>query len=327
LADAEAGRFGVVIVYRLDRIGRKLVVIVDAHERLQEAGVALRSATEPIDTSNPSGRLIFQMLASFAEYERETIGERSRDGLHRAFRNGKHTGRVPFGYKLGEDNQSLVVVPEEAEVVRAIIANIANGSSLYSETTRLNDEGIPAPGWRYGSGERKHGASWPSSTVARIIHNHAYSGVHEVQTANGVIERPCPTIVEPALQRQAEQALVANRHRASARRKNTRRYLLSGLVRCNICGYTCGGHGTTRRGKTYSYYGCMSAYRPELGTASLPPHKAPRMSAPWLEALVWSDVRRFLENPGEVLERIRGQFEGDAGGPSWRSGSRPSRGG
>jgi len=70
LEDAQAGRFDAVLVYKLDRLGRSLLVIVDAHDRLQAAGVALKSATEPIDTFTPSGRLIFQMLASFAEYER-----------------------------------------------------------------------------------------------------------------------------------------------------------------------------------------------------------------------------------------------------------------
>ena len=89
LEDAKEGKFSTLLVYRLDRLGRSLLVTVDAHDRLQACGVALKSATEPIDTSNPSGRLIFQMLASFAEYERETIGERTRAGLHRAFRNGK----------------------------------------------------------------------------------------------------------------------------------------------------------------------------------------------------------------------------------------------
>src|SRR5919107_5150135 len=77
LHDAKEGRFKTVLVYRLDRLGRSLLVIVDAHDRLQELGVSLRSGTEPIDTSTPSGRLIFQMLASFAEYERETIRERT----------------------------------------------------------------------------------------------------------------------------------------------------------------------------------------------------------------------------------------------------------
>jgi site-specific DNA recombinase len=91
LEDAKEGKFSTLLVYRLDRLGRSPLVIVDAHDRLQASGVAVKSATEPIDTSNPSGRLIFQMLASFAEYERETIRERTRAGLHRAFGGGKHT--------------------------------------------------------------------------------------------------------------------------------------------------------------------------------------------------------------------------------------------
>src|SRR5829696_9663608 len=109
LEDAEEGKFGALLVYRLDRLGRSLLVIVDAHDRLQEAGVALRSATEPIDTSTPSGRLIFQMLASFAEYERGIIRERTQAGLHRAYKDGKHTGRIPCGYRLAPDESGLEI--------------------------------------------------------------------------------------------------------------------------------------------------------------------------------------------------------------------------
>jgi site-specific DNA recombinase len=65
LEDARVEKFGMVLVYRLDRIGRTLLVVIDAHDRLAGAGVALKSATKPIDTASPAGRLIFQMLASF----------------------------------------------------------------------------------------------------------------------------------------------------------------------------------------------------------------------------------------------------------------------
>src|SRR5918992_5150788 len=133
LEDAKGGGFGAVLVYRLDRLGRSLLVIVDAHDRLEEAGVAMRSGTEPIDTSNPSGRLIFQMLASFAEFERASIRERTQAGLHRALRNGKFSGRIPYGYRLTEGGKGLDVVEQEAEIVRSIFKNIAEGSSLYGE--------------------------------------------------------------------------------------------------------------------------------------------------------------------------------------------------
>jgi site-specific DNA recombinase len=155
LADSKAGAFDIVLVYKLDRIGRSLLVVVDAHDRLGEADVALRSATEPIDTSTAAGRLIFQMLASFSEFERATITERSRDGLHRAFKNGKQLGCIPFGYDISEADSAFVVVEDEARIVREIIANVAAGSTLYCEAKRLNDEGVPSPGRKYRGSPRK----------------------------------------------------------------------------------------------------------------------------------------------------------------------------
>lgn len=308
LEDAQAGKFETLLVYRLDRLGRSLLVIVDAHDRLQAAGVSLRSATEPIDTSNPSGRLIFQMLASFAEYERESIVERTRAGLHRAYRNGKHTGRIPYGYRLDEDAR-LEVVAVEAAIVREIITNIAEGSTLYGEAKRLNDAGVPSPGWRYGTGERKPGRSWSVNTISNIIHQPAYSGTHEVKINGGKdrIAREAPAIMEPGLQEKALSRLEENKRYSGG--KEGRKYLLAGLVKCVACGFACTGHTTASKGKKYHYYRCLNRKTEQLPKG--PPHRGPCLSAPWLEDLVWQDVKQFLENPGEVLERVREQLKGD----------------
>jgi site-specific DNA recombinase len=189
-------------VAQVYRLGRSLLVIVDAHDRLQAFGVALKTATEPIDTSNPSGRLIFQMLASFAEYERETIRERTRAGLHRAFRSGRHFGVVPYGYRA-DDQGRLQVVPEEAKIVREIVSNVAEGSNLYAEAKRLNDLGVPTPGWRYGSRAKRAGSKlWSVMTVSNIVRQSAYSGIHKVRANGGkdIIEQPVPPILdEPGL--------------------------------------------------------------------------------------------------------------------------------
>src|SRR5918994_283011 len=251
LEDVRAEKFETLLVYRLDRLGRSLLVIVDAHDRLQVAGASLRSATEPIDTSNPSGRLIFQMLASFAEYERETIRGRTRAGLPPAFRGGRHFGAVPYGYRA-DDQGRLQVVPEEAKIVREIVSNVAEGSTLYAEAKRLNDLGVPTPGWRYGSGKKRPGSKlWSVMTVSNIVRQPAYSGVHRVKTNVGkdVIEQPVPVVVEPGLQERAMAVLEENsRYR---NRKNDRRYLLRSLVRCATCGGACTGHNSSRRGKKY----------------------------------------------------------------------------
>jgi hypothetical protein len=118
-----------------------------------------------------------------------------------------------------------------------------------------------------------------------------------------IIEQPVPVVVEPDLQERAIATLKENKN--YPKRKNDRKYLLRSLVRCAICGGACTGHNSSRRGKKYYYYACRAAKTYNFGAA--PPHKPSFVSAEWLEELVWSDVRRFLENPGEVLDRLREQ--------------------
>ncbi len=126
------------------------------------------------------------------------------------FRNGKHSERIPYGYRLRPDESGLEVVKEEAAVVRQILANVAGGSTLYAESKRLNGEGAHSPGWRFMSGERKYGVAWSPSTIATIVHQSAYSGIHRVKIDNGYIEREVPPIAEPGLQNRAEAALQTN---------------------------------------------------------------------------------------------------------------------
>jgi site-specific DNA recombinase len=305
LEDAKEGKFGAVLVYKLDRLGRSLLVIVDAHDRLQEAGVALRSATEPIDTSTPSGRLILQMLASFAEYERGTIRERTQAGLHRAYRNGRQTGVVPYGFTIAEDG-SFVIVEGEARIVAQIFEKIAAGATLYSEAKRLNDLAVPPPGFRYRSGKRTPSKQWGPPTIRNLIHQRAYSGTHEVKINGGkdLISREVPAIVTPKLQERAVKALAENKRYSGG--KKHRDYLLTGLVTCETFGCACTGRTHIARGKQYPYYKCSDDH--VLRSHRGPTHQAPYVNATWLEGLVWDDVKRFLENPGEVLERIREQL-------------------
>ena len=309
LKDAKEGKFATLLVYRLDRLGRSLLVIVDAHDRLQVAGVALKSATEPIDNSNPSGRLIFQMLASFAEYERETIAERTRAGLHRAHRNGRHMGPVPFGYRADDNGAGhLVIVPEEADMVREVISNVANGSSLYAEARRLNGLGVRPPSWKYAYTKKRPAASrWRAPTIRVIVRQSAYCGVHKVKLSTGeVVEQEVPAIVESELQERALARLEENRRYSGGRAH--RNYLLSGLITCAKCGSSCSGRTISSRGKKYPYYKCNDDHAERLHRA--PRGHAPYVRAEWLEETVWADVRRFLENPGEVLERVHAQGVG-----------------
>lgn len=305
----ETAGFDTVLVYKLDRLGRSLMVVVDAHDRLEALGISLRSATESIETTTPSGRLIFQMLASFAEFERGTIRERTQAGLHRALRSGKMPGRIPYGYDIGEDGL-MALVPEEAEVVREIIENIASGSTLYREAKRLNDSGLPAPGMRYRGRERKHGEKWSPTTIHNIIHQNAYGGLHRAKLYDGKehVDREVPAIVPPDTQEAARQSLSKNKARYN--RATDRKYLLSGLVKCEVCGSACVGHPTTSKGKKFYYYICADD-RPGKREKA-PAGHAPYVRAEKLEDAVWQDVRKFLSNPGAALGKLQ-QRQGGAG--------------
>src|SRR5215207_6808058 len=134
IVDAEAGQFGVVLVYRIDRLGRSLRSLLDAHDALDGLGVAIKSATEPFDTSSPIGSFLFQLLASLAELEKSTIAERTSLGRNLVANAGGYTGGpIPLGYDLDEHNRLIVsrrLVPEvgmtEAELIRDIFQRIAS---------------------------------------------------------------------------------------------------------------------------------------------------------------------------------------------------------
>ncbi len=131
-------------------------------------------------------------------------------------------GAIPYGYRTDEHGH-LQIVPEEAVVVRRIIEAVADGSTLYAEAKRLNDLGDPTPGWRYGSGKRRPGSTlWSVTTVSNIVHQHAYSGTHEVKINGGadIIEQAVPAIVDAALQERAQTTLTENK------RYPDRKYLL-----------------------------------------------------------------------------------------------------
>jgi len=245
------------------------------------------------------------MLASFAEFEKETISERTSAGKRRAYRNGVQPGLIPYGYDIAEDG-SFVVVEEEAATVRDIIHNIAEGATLFSEAKRLNLQGLLSPGKKYRSRPRQHGTTWTPMAISRIVGRSAYSGTHVIHSSTGEIEREVPSIVPEQLQ-EAAIARLGNNKRYSGGRP-VRKYLLRGLITCAKCGWRYSGLSRKRDDRYHFKYTC-----PAATTRRFDPHVqrggCPWLDALWLENLVWQDIRGFVENPGEVLERVKEQME------------------
>lgn len=121
---AQLKRGDTLIVWRLDRLGRSLIGLVQLIDELGKRGVEFISLAESIDTSSPGGRLVFHMMAALSEFERSLISERTRAGMDAARRQGRHLGRPPS------------LTPED--VLEAQIAVLHDGADLKEIAERFN---------------------------------------------------------------------------------------------------------------------------------------------------------------------------------------------
>jgi site-specific DNA recombinase len=121
LLDAvKAHQYDVVVICKLDRLGRntrQILAIVE--DNFTKNGVRLVSIAEGLDPTTPAGGLMLTMLAGLAEFERKQIGERTRSGMAEARKQGKHTGRVGFGWQMNENGEAVPVPEEQRELRRA----------------------------------------------------------------------------------------------------------------------------------------------------------------------------------------------------------------
>ena len=166
-----------LLVYRLDRLARSVSHFMGLWEELEAYGCAFVSASEQLDTSTPTGRLLVQMLAAFAELERATIAQRLMAGKAEAARAGASLCGRPaaFGYTYNEAG-ALTVDRAEAEVVCMLFEEFNAGASLRSLAAKLNGAGLASP----------NGGTWHAQTVKRVLANGTYAGLlqwaeHEVQ--------------------------------------------------------------------------------------------------------------------------------------------------
>lgn len=103
----DRGAVDMIIVAKLDRLTRSVKDLADLLEKLNRRGVALVSVAESLDTSSAAGRLVLNIMTAVSQWEREAIGERTRDAMSHKRANGERVGSVPFGFKLAVDGKHL----------------------------------------------------------------------------------------------------------------------------------------------------------------------------------------------------------------------------
>ena len=139
LDDCASGKVDIVVVYKIDRLSRSISDFADLTKKFDEWGVSFCAVTQDINTATSAGRMMVNILITFAQYEREVIGERIRDKFAASKRKGMWMGGiVPIGYKT--EDRRLVVVPEKADIVRRIFRRYAETQSPKAVARELNDK-------------------------------------------------------------------------------------------------------------------------------------------------------------------------------------------
>ncbi len=175
LADVRAGTIDIVLVYKVDRLTRSLADFAKLIELFDVHGVSFVSVTQSFNTSSSMGRLTLNVLLSFAQFERELIGERVRDKIAASKRKGMWVGGpVPLGYAAVD--KKIRVVPAEAEAVRTIFARYLQLGSVRVLAEDIDRRGIRSKPRRLSDGRTIGGGRFGVGALAHLLRNRFYIG-------------------------------------------------------------------------------------------------------------------------------------------------------
>ncbi len=284
LADIERGLIDVVVVYKIDRLSRALMDFAKLVEVFDANNVTFVSVTQSFNTTTSMGRLTLNILLSFAQFEREVIGERIRDKVAASRARGIWMGGfVPLGYDARD--RRLIVNEAEAALVRRIFEGFAQTESGTKLVQALRAEGATT----------KRGRPFTKSDVYRVLSNRTYLGeaMHKGKSHPG----EHAAIVPQALWNAAHALLtISPRARANRTRCQTPA-LLRGLIFDSDGRAMSPTHTRGRRGQRYRYYVSQSVLK---GSAADGPAIA-RISAGEIEGIVIAQLRGLLRQPEIVL--------------------------
>jgi site-specific DNA recombinase len=297
--DIQRGHVDAIVVVKLDRLSRSLSQFLQLMEFFEEHHIAFCAVTQQINTASSAGRLLVNVLMSFAQFEREIGSERTREKIHAARKKGRYIGgHPPLGYDIDKATHRLVVNPDEAQMIRELFDLYLEHQSLLAVVQEANARGWRRKSWQTTRGIERVGARFEKVYLQRLLINPLYIGQVTLKgkTFPGLHE----AMVREDTFHQVQDLLQANRREKNPAKHNKHGALLRGLLRCNLCG--CGlSHTFTRRGvKLYRYYLCTTVTKQGRSACA-----SPQIPAGDLEAQVVSEIRRQVKEPASLQELLR----------------------
>ena len=296
LADVEAGKIDSVITYKVDRLSRSLLDFARIIGIFEKHHVSFVSITQQFNSATSMGRLVLNVLLSFAQFEREIISERTRDKIAATRRKGKWSGGFPvLGYDVDKEVLRLVVNPKEAARVRTIFELYLKHQGLLPVVRELERRGWRTKAWVTRKGRKMGGQVFTKTKLHALLTNPIYAGKLRYKTE--VHKGEHAAIVDPVKWQKVQELLRCNRNKCLAER-NSSGAILKGLLHCRPCGCAMTPNYASKGGKRYRYYVCSNALK--RGWDHCPSQSVP---AGGMEEIVMEQVSKVSQD-SERLKKI-----------------------
>lgn len=297
LTDVSAGKVDVIVLYKIDRLTRSLTDFSKIVDVLDKAGASFVSVTQAFNTTTSMGRLMLNVLLSFAQFEREVTGERIRDKIAASKKKGMWMGGpVPLGYEV--QDRKLVVSDQEAATVRHIFTRYAALGSGMPLLEELRTDGIRTKRRVFKDGSIRGGVPFMRGALFHLLSNRIYLGemVHKGKAWPGEHE----AIIDPQLWEKVSQIIAAGRVDRKSRHNARESSLLAGIVFDGLGRRMSPSHAV-KNGKRYRYYITHSSE--DLKTAPVW-----RLPAHDVERSVVNQLVTYLKDRSSI-ERLVGSTE------------------
>lgn len=291
VADIEAGRVDMVVIYKIDRLTRSLLDFVRLIDVLERYGVSFVSVTQSFDTSDSMGRLVLNVLLTFAQFERELMSDRVRDKKAAMRKKGLFAGGLPpFGYLVTKGGR-LVVDNDRAAIVTELFQRFPVTGSVRELVSDLNRRGCVTRRWITKAGKAKGGQPITAAIVRWILSNPLYAGF-VVHRGEWIEAR-----VTPLVSREQWDLVQSTRLKRRVVRDPDRDFL-SGIIHDHLGRRM----GLSRSAPGYGHK--QRYYKSQDRTLARPRERSVFVDATSVEGLARSALKAFLVDRGQINEAV-----------------------
>jgi DNA invertase Pin-like site-specific DNA recombinase len=294
LADVEAGKVDVIVLYKIDRLTRALSDFAKIVEVLDAAGASFVSITQAFNTTTSMGRLMLNVLLSFAQFEREVISERVRDKVSASKRKGMWMGGpIPLGYDVVD--RKLIVNEAEATTVRHIYRRYVELGSVRELSEALERDSIISKPQVWRNGRMRGGTPFGRGALYGLLSQQIYRGLisHKGQLYPGQHDAIVPEEMWNEVQAMLATNAVDRRHSVNARNPS----LLAGMIH-DEAGRRMAPSHAAKGSVRYRYYATVAEDNAQQGKRPL------RIAAGEVEASVIGGIKALLSNEPELIEML-----------------------